>query len=170
MLVLKYYFLAYFGSCVKTTNESLLVLFSPFSILLNILLLKCLLLNLLPQPNYSVDKENFKNKLRWSHEFKGRWLFWNANCSLIYISRCKSIVLKSRIIKLLNNSPFDFFGMAAKRLSRTPCLFAAISKQVKHMLWVHMECHANVTQQLWQGIPGCNSRDEIWCDSRCDFH
>lgn len=89
-------------------------------------------MKLLPQPNYSSDKENFKNKLRWSQDIilqvQSHWLFWNANCYLIYISLCKSIMLKSRIIKLLITcEPFDFFGTTAKKFARTPCLFAGIS-------------------------------------------
>ena len=48
-------------------NESLLVLFSPFC-LLSTILLQCLVMMLLPQPNNSVDKENFKNRLCWSHD------------------------------------------------------------------------------------------------------
>ena len=48
-------------------NESLWVLFSPFC-LLSTILLQCLVMMLLPQPNNSEDKENFKNRLCWSHD------------------------------------------------------------------------------------------------------
>lgn len=121
-------------------NESLLVLFSPFC-LLSTILLQCLVMMLLPQPNSSVDKENFKNRLCWSHDI----ILRVQRLLTLEMQIASSFTSVNPNYKITNNSPFDFFGTTVKKLSRMPCLFAAISKQVKHVRWVHMECHANVT-------------------------
>ena len=94
-------------------------------------------MKLLPQPNYSVGKENFKNRLRWSHDIVLRvqrsLTLWKCKCYLIYISRCKSVMLKSQIIKL----PITHLLISLAQRQKncwTPCLFATISRQVKNVL------------------------------------
>ena len=70
---------------------------------------------------YSVD-----NELRSSHikHRSGVVTFASSFTSVIMLS----IMLKSRIYKIANNPPFDFFGTTTKKLSRTPCLFAILER------------------------------------------
>lgn len=89
-------------------------------------------MKLLPQPNYSSDKENFKNKLRWSQDIilQVQRSLTVLKCKLLsYLHQSVQIyyVEKPNYKILITCEPFDFFGTTAKKFARTPCLFAAIS-------------------------------------------
>lgn len=89
-------------------------------------------MKLLSQPNYSSDKENFKNNLCWSHD-----IILQVQRSLTVL-KCKflSYLYQSVQIyyvekpnyKITNNLwTFWFLWHSRKTLWRMPCLFAAIS-------------------------------------------
>ena len=90
-------------------------------------------MKLLPQPHNSVDKKNFKNRLCWSHDIilQIQRLLNLLKCKLLsHLHQSVQICyVENPNHKITNNSPFDFFGTTAKKLLRTPCLFAAISNR-----------------------------------------
>ena len=65
-----------------------------------------------------------------------------------------SIILKSRIYKIANKPPFDFFGKPAKKLSRTPCHFAILERKACTL------SSCGVSRKYYITVTG-NLRDEI---------
>ena len=96
------------------------MLFSPFC-LLSTILLQCLVMKLLPQPNNFVDKENFKNRLCWSHDIilRVQRSLTLLKCELLsHLHQSVQICyVENPNDKFTNKSPFAFFGTTVKKLS-----------------------------------------------------
>ena len=148
------------------------MLFSPFSILLTTLSLKCLLMNLLPQPNYSADKENFKNKLRWSHDI------------ILWVQRSLT-VLKCKLLSYLHQSEQIYFVKKPNyRITNNLWTFWFLWHEGEKSFQNALPFRWHFSQNRWSTFfeftwsvmqmlhNNCDREFPVatWCDSRWDFH
>ena len=129
-------------------------------------------MKLLPQPNYSSDKENFKNKLRWSQDIilQVQRSLTVLKCKLLsYLHQSVQIYyVEKPNYKITNNLwTFWFLWHNRKKICENALPFRCHFSQNRWSMC--FEFTWSVTQMLHNN---CDREFLVatWCDSRCDFH